>query len=87
RCDQAAKVSLSGSLREKVSKKRTRTFKLGPVRASVNANVSKDLALKLSTSARNGLKAKKSESLKLTLTATNANGKSTATTTVSLKRG
>jgi putative cell wall-binding protein len=87
RCNQAAKASLSGSLREKVSKKRTKTFKLGPVSASVKANVSKDLALKLPTGARNGLKAKKSESLKLTLTATNANGKGITTATVSLKRG
>jgi putative cell wall-binding protein len=87
RCNQAAKVSLSGSLRERVSKKRTTTFKLGPVRASVRANVTKSLVLKLPTAARNALKAKKSESLKLTVTATNANGKSTATATVSLKRG
>jgi putative cell wall-binding protein len=87
RCDQAVKASLGGSLREKVSKKRTATFKLGPVRASLRAKVSKDLALKLPARAVTGLKAKKSESLKLTLTATNANGKGITIETVSLRRG
>jgi hypothetical protein len=75
RCDQNAKVSLRGVLSEKLGKKRTATFRLGPARASVRAHVSKTLALKLPARALNGLR-KNAESVKLTLTASNANGTS-----------
>jgi hypothetical protein len=88
RCNQSAKVSVSGVLSEKVSKKRTKTFRFGPMRSSVKANVSKNLALKLPSGALSALKKKKPESVKFTLIGTNSNGTSRVTATVSrLKRG
>jgi hypothetical protein len=88
RCNQSAKVSLRAVLTEKLAKKPAKTFRLGPVRSSVKANVSKNLALKVPLGARNGLKKKARESVKLTLTATNANGTSHASATIGrLKRG
>ena len=88
RCNQSAKVSLSGVLSEKLGKRRTTTFRLGPLRSSVRAHVSKTLALKLPARALNGLRKHARESVRLTLTATNANGTSRTRAEVAhLKRG
>jgi hypothetical protein len=88
RCNQAASVSLAAVVSEKLSKKRTKKFHLRVVRASVRANATKTLTLKLPVAARNGLKHKKLESVTLTLTASNSNGKSHTLATVGrLKRG
>jgi hypothetical protein len=88
RCNQGARVSLTALLSEKLSKKRTKKFHMGAVRASVRANASKTLVLKLPAAARNGLKQNKLESVTLTLTATNSNGKSHTSASVGrLKRG
>jgi hypothetical protein len=87
RCNQSAKVSLTGVLSEKLGKKRS-TFLLGPVRASVNANVSKSLTVKLPARALTGLKKKAQESIKFTLTAANSNGTIRVRATIGrLKRG
>jgi putative cell wall-binding protein len=73
RCDQSGKVTLRGKLSEKVSKKRTTRFGLGPVRASVRAHVNKTLTVKVPAGALSGLKKKRHESVTFTLTATSSN--------------
>jgi hypothetical protein len=86
-CDQAAQVSLAGSLTEllgekskhgksKHGKQRIHTFRLGPITASVGAGVPRTLTLELPRAALSGLANKAKESVALTLTGTNANGTS-----------
>jgi hypothetical protein len=88
RCNQGARVSLSGTLSEKLGKKRAKTFHVGPVRSSVKANVTKNVTVKLPARALTGLKQKARESVKLTVTATNSNGTTRARATIGrLKRG
>jgi hypothetical protein len=84
-CDRATTVTLSGVITELVGKKpkhgkqRTKTFRLGPVRAAMAANGSKTLTFSLSRSALSDLKHKAKMSLAMTLTATGASGHVTAT--------
>ena len=84
KCNQSARVSLSGTLKEKLTKKKSKTFKLGPARASVSANKGKSLTLTVPKAALAG---HKPESVKLSLTAANSNGTSHASATIGkLKR-
>ena len=66
-CNQAAAVKLTGTLTEllghkpKHGKQKTRTFTLGPVRASLHAGKGQTLALKLPHGALSGLETKARE--------------------------
>jgi hypothetical protein len=88
-CNQAAKVTLTGTLRERFggrAKPRIRKFRLGPVRRSIDAGVATVLALKLPRAARKGLRHRARESAALSLTATNANGTGRTSVKVAVSR-
>jgi List-Bact-rpt repeat protein len=96
RCDQAAKLVLAGKIsavlktKKSSSKSRkgkrpkTKTFAITPIRASVAANKSLTMTVKLSAAALTALKNGARESVTFTLTATDANG--TSGTTARTKR-
>lgn len=91
KCDQAVSATLSGKLVEskkhKHGKSGNKTLSLGPLPASLSANVAQTLKVKLSKAAVKALKKGTRESVTLMLTASNANGSSTASATVTrLKR-
>jgi hypothetical protein len=94
RCNQNASVTLTGLLTEAIGKKpkhgkqKTRQFKLGPIKTSVRANVSKAITVKLPSGALDGLGKNAKESVAFTLTGTNASGRARATAKIaSLKSG
>jgi hypothetical protein len=92
RCDQAVRVTLTGTLTEAIGKKpkhgkqRTKRFRLGPVRKSVRAGVTYTLVLKLPKPALSGLKQHAPESVTLLLVWTNANGSGRTTATIARLR-
>jgi hypothetical protein len=90
-CDHAASVTLTGRLRELLRKhpehgKRIRRIGLGPVKASVGAELPRTLTLELPRAAVSALRHKAKESVTLTLIATNANGTSSVTTHIARLR-
>jgi hypothetical protein len=68
-------------------KKKTKTFSLAPVHASVKAGVPATLKLTLPKAALKALKRKARESVALTLTASNPNGTSTAQASIAQLHG
>ncbi len=87
KCNQPVNLSLTGVLTEKLRHGHTKTFHLGPVRASGHAGVTVRLSLKLPHVALTALKQGHPESLAVLLTAKNANGTGRATATIGkLKR-
>jgi len=92
KCNPAVTVQLTGMVTELVGKKpkhgkqKTKSFKLGPVRASLTAGAGRTLVVKLPKGALRGLKSKAKEAAALLLVATNASGTARATAkTASLK--
>jgi streptogramin lyase len=83
RCDQSARATVTGTLTERLSKKKHKRFGLGPARKAVNAGVAVTVTLKLPKAALNGLKHHKKESAVVKLTATNANGTAHASVKIS----
>ncbi len=91
RCDQAAKLLLGGKISAvlkthgsspkdaKGKRPKTQTFRIAAVRASIAANKSLTLSVKLPKAALAALKSSARESAAFTLTATNANGTTTRT--------
>jgi hypothetical protein len=92
-CDQAAAVTLTGTLTELIGKRprhgkqRTRTFRLGPVKASVRAGAHTTFKLRLPASALTDLLRHAHESVRFTLTATNTNGASRTTAAIGKLKG
>ena len=87
RCNEAARISVGGTLTEKTGKRKhgksvTRSFRLGPVSASVKANHKVSLLVKLPSGAVTGLARKLPESAKLTLTAQASSGTSHQQTSI-----
>lgn len=74
RCNQHVNLSLTAALVEKLNKKHSKTFHLGPVRGSARPGAVTTLSLKLPSPALRGLKQRKHESLTVSLSATNSNG-------------
>jgi streptogramin lyase len=85
-CDQAANVSLTGTIADTVNKKAkaavVKSIPLAVVTGAAQAKVPVTLKVKLPKRALAGLKRGDKESAKFKLTATNRNGTSTATTTL-----
>jgi hypothetical protein len=75
-CDQAASVTLTGQLTERVGKKprHRKTFRLGPIRASVEVGAATPLSVKLPQPPLNGLRKAGKAQVLFTATASNANG-------------
>jgi hypothetical protein len=92
RCDQAARVTITGTLNELIKMKTSRkhhrstatgvAFRLGPVSASAKARTTLTITLKLPSAAIAGLRKKRKESVTLALTAKNANGSGKAAATI-----
>jgi hypothetical protein len=76
-CNQAASLKLTGTL-----KRGTKTWRLGPAKATAKASAKVRFALKLPASAFKALKQGAKESLALTLSASNKNGASQATAAI-----
>ena len=91
RCDQATTGTLSAVLTESLGRKhgkpQTKTFRLGPVHATLAANVPKTLSFKLPSSALTGLSDHRGEKLLATLTASNAHGSARATASIGKVQG
>ena len=92
RCNEAARVSVAGTLTEKTVKRKhgkpvTHSFRLGPVSASAKANRKVALLVKLPSGALTGLAHKLPESAKLTLTAQASSGTSHQQTSIGKLRG
>jgi hypothetical protein len=87
KCSQATSARVTGALTERLSRKHSERFKLGPATASVAAGMTHTFDIKLSGSAIKGLKHGHRESVSLALTATNANGSATARASAGRLRG
>lgn len=85
-CDQAASGTVAGTLKV-ATKKKTKTFHVGPVHVSLSGGGTTVVTVKLPAAAVKALKAKAKESATFALRATNTNGTATATATISILRG
>ena len=89
RCDQAASVVLTGTIKVTPTKKRGKkrpkatSIKIAAVRASAAANAPLTLSVKVPKKAATALKKGAKESVRFTLTAGNANGNATASAKIS----
>jgi uncharacterized membrane protein len=87
-CNQTASGTLTGTLLEiiakatKHAKQKSKTFKLGPVKATVTAGKAKTFTVTVPKAALTALKAKKAESIAFVLVATNVNGSGRAVASI-----
>jgi hypothetical protein len=82
RCNQAATVTVRGTVKRQRKNKSPKTYTLQPVTVSVAANAPKVVALQLPQEALSKLRDGAKESATFTLRATNANGVGTAHTSI-----
>ncbi len=78
---------LTETLGRKHGKLQTKTFRLGPLHASLATNASKTLSFKLPSSALSGLTQHRSEKLLATLSAGNSHGSARATASIGNLQG
>jgi hypothetical protein len=91
RCDQATTGTLSAVLTESLGRKhgkpQTKTFRLGPVHATLTANLPKTLSFRLPSSALTGLSEHRGEKVLATLSAGNSHGSARATASIPRVQG